>query len=819
MELKLDIERSYALALEGGGAKGAYQIGAWKALKEAGVKIEAVAGSSVGSLNGALIAMGDLEKAENIWSNIRYSQVMDVDNDVMDRLIKGELRLSDMKEAASLLMGAIRNRGLDVTPLQNWIRQAVDEKAVRSSPTELYVVTYSITDRKELELRAKDLAEGELWDMLLASAYFPAFRAKELGGKKYTDGGVQDVLPLHVLVENGYKNIIALRLFGPGIERNVRIPRDTALYTVEPSEELGNTLEFDPDVSRENMRTGYFDTLRFLYGLAGKKYFIDDNWDEDRAWSVLVTAARGAEPTASLRLIHEKWLPAAAEELGAEEGDYVSLAASALEWAAEKAGLERWKVYTADELLSAVGGEGALLPLFSEKALALRQSAAAAAAPGIAGRVRTEPSRQNGGERGLSVCLMNDSFPPVVDGVANVVLNYARILSETEEFCAVATPEYPDVVDDYPFPVVRYPSIDTTKATGYRAGNPFSPATVNTLADMGFDLIHSHCPVASTYLARALRETINVPIVFTYHTKFDIDIAEAIPLPAAQDVAESLLVNNIAACDEVWVVSEGAGQNLRSLGYKGDYIVMPNGVDLSRGRADDAAVDALREKWDLRTDAPVYLFLGRMMWYKGLRIILDGLARVKAAGRDFRMVFVGDGHDRAEAEEYAEQLGLADRCRFVGAERDREVIRAWYTLADLFLFPATFDTNGLVVREAAACSLGSLLVRDSCAAEGIVHGETGLLIPEDAEGLAAALLAPEAGRETFRRIGTNAADRIYLSWEDSVKQAREQYRSVLERWENGELRRKRAPLDGLFELAGGMADAIDRAKDVLDKVL
>ena len=72
MELRIDVSRSYALALEGGGAKGAYQIGAWKALREAGVKIDAVAGTSVGALNGALIVMGDLEKAEAIWYNLHH---------------------------------------------------------------------------------------------------------------------------------------------------------------------------------------------------------------------------------------------------------------------------------------------------------------------------------------------------------------------------------------------------------------------------------------------------------------------------------------------------------------------------------------------------------------------------------------------------------------------------------------------------------------------------------------------------------------------------------------------------------------------------
>ena len=86
----IDTSKEYGLGLEGGGAKGAYQIGAWKALKEAGVKINAVAGTSVGALNGALICMDELEMAQQMWSNLTYSQVMDVDDTRMEQLMEGE---------------------------------------------------------------------------------------------------------------------------------------------------------------------------------------------------------------------------------------------------------------------------------------------------------------------------------------------------------------------------------------------------------------------------------------------------------------------------------------------------------------------------------------------------------------------------------------------------------------------------------------------------------------------------------------------------------------------------------------------------------
>ena len=811
MELKLDSNITYALALEGGGAKGAYQVGCWKALREAGIRIGAVAGSSVGALNGALIAAGDYEKAVELWENITYSQIIDVNDSDMRTLFGGEWSTSTLKLLAEQLTALIRGRGFDIAPLQKLIRESVPEDRVKASEIELYIVTYSVTDKKLLELRAKDLGPGELGDMLLASAYLPVFRAEKLGGKLYADGGVRDVLPLHVLIENGYRNIIALRLFGVGVERPVHIPRDTEVLTVEPAADLGGTLEFDADQAKKNMRAGYFDTMRLLYGLGGKDYFIDPCWSEEQARSFLSRAAMrvGMKDEWTLRAVHERLLPHLAKQYDTEKGGYLDLAHALMEASAGYMGLDPWKIRTEEELLDALGGEAGCDRLIADAAAELRP-------PKYDGLVIPLPDPV---PDKLKVCLLNDSFPPVVDGVANAVVNYARCLTASEAGCVVATPDYPGAVDDYPFPVIRYPSIDTSRLVGYRAGNPFSLSVTNALSDMGFDIIHSHCPVASTILARVLRETVQKPIVFTYHTKFDIDIENAVRSQLMQETAVKLLVNNISACDEVWVVSRGAGENLRSLGYQGDYVVMPNGVDMPRGRAPESAAAELSEKWDLKTDAPVYLFLGRIMWYKGLRLILDALKLVKDAGHDFRMVFVGDGMDRPEVEDYARELGLYDRCRFTGAERDREVVRAWYTRADLFRFPSTFDTNGLVVREAAACSLGSVLIRGSCAAEDIIDGDTGILIDETPEALAQALLGPKTSRETCLRVGRNACQKIYLSWEDAVERAREQYRLVLHRWHYGELRRRRTKLDGFFDLTGDVSEALDKAKGFIDGVI
>ena len=417
----------------------------------------------------------------------------------------------------------------------------------------------------------------------------------------------------------------------------------------------------------------------------------------------------------------------------------------------------------------------------------------------------------------MNVCLMNDSFPPVIDGVANAVVNYAEVIQRDLGSCVVATPEYPGAADAYSFPVLRYPSLNTEKLVGYRTGLPFEVSTLYKLASGKPDLIHTHCPATSALLARSLRDVTGAPVVLTYHTKFDIDIQKALRGKLLQEAAIRALVANVDACDEVWVVSQGAGKNLESLGYRGPWRVMENGVDLPRGSAEEAFIREATGGYDLPSGLPVFLFVGRLMWYKGIRLLLDGLRRFRGRGRDFRMVFVGSGGDEQEIRNYVEECSLGGQTVFTGAIRDREVLRAWYSRASLLIFPSTFDTNGLVVREAAACALPALLISGSCAAEGVLDGRNGLLISEEPESLCEKLLSVPG--ERLREIGERAQSELYLSWEESVHRAWERYGEILELW-SGSQKKKRllTPVEDLTETMLELREALDKVRDkVLEK--
>ena len=241
---------------------------------------------------------------------------------------------------------------------------------------------------------------------------------------------------------------------------------------------------------------------------------------------------------------------------------------------------------------------------------------------------------------------------------------------------------------------------------------------------------------------------------------------------------------------------------------------MENGVDVPRGRVSAAAVAAATAGYDLPDGVPLFLFVGRLMWYKGLHIILDALRALREQGQDFRMVFIGAGGDEKEVRAEVETLRLSDRCFFTGSIADRETLRAWYCRADLFLFPSTFDTNGLVVREAAASGCPSVLIAGSCAAEGVTDGRNGFLIEENAVSLCAKLTALCADREAMRRVGENAMRELYLSWEDAVARANERYAVVLDRYRSRKYPKHERFSDEFFNTQGDLMEAMSRVAEM-----
>lgn len=370
MNPRIDLDREYGIVLEGGGARGAYQVGAWRALREAGVKIRGISGTSVGALNGVMMCMDRLEETEAIWASMDYSRVLDVEPKVIDSLKNLNFRSFNFTEMAAEVKKTVKGGGLNIDPLKRLIEEMVDEENVRNSPRECFATTFSVSDRKEVNFDLRQAETGTMKDMLLASSYFPGFKNDKLFGKTYMDGGSVNNVPINVLTDRGYKDIIVIRIFGIGVDREklFDIPDDVTIHRIAPRKNIGGILEFDGEKARRNMKLGYFDAMRLIYGLEGRKYYIDMPYSEayyfDKMMSELVVLQQFLTPyvkeddltrLSGYRTYTERIFPYLAKKLKLEaDWDYRDLYGAFLELCARKMNLEVLQIYSVEDIIEKV---------------------------------------------------------------------------------------------------------------------------------------------------------------------------------------------------------------------------------------------------------------------------------------------------------------------------------------------------------------------------------------------------------------------------------------------------------------------------------
>lgn len=257
-----------ALVLSGGGSRGAYEIGAWQAMEELGVRFGAVYGTSIGALNAALVAQGDVDTAIRIWENITISQVMAVDEEEDFSI---ERMVSRKRDVIPFILENARHLRMDITPLENLLREHIDEGRIRANGMEFGVMTCKTPQLHPVPKRLADMQPGSIRDWVIASAScFPVFPAKNIGGQRYIDGGYIDNLPIDMALEDGADEVVAVEVRPDHIHPEyTRMPW---LKTICPLHNLGGFLDFDPKLMRRSRLMGYYDAMKAWNALDGHLY-------------------------------------------------------------------------------------------------------------------------------------------------------------------------------------------------------------------------------------------------------------------------------------------------------------------------------------------------------------------------------------------------------------------------------------------------------------------------------------------------------------------------------------------------------------------
>lgn len=354
----------YGLVLEGGGARGSYHIGAYKALEDLGItdEISVVTGTSIGSINGAMIVQGDADYAEKMWREAIYSMAVKVDDELVYDLIHGDKSIKNLPRDLSSIVNVFSKGGLDITPLKELLNAKVDEEKVRNSKMKLGLVTVNISDLQPLELYIDEIPEGELVNYLIASSYLPGFKMEPLSGKYYLDGGFYDRMPIKMLKRVDVDKAIAIRTHKDKVDKEIL--NNENIIMVEPKQELFGIYDITPENGVYGLNLGYYDTMRTFKNLYGEKYYIEP-FEEEFAFEFFnrdvevmkrVNGIMKNEEGSVYRNYYEKSIPTLFKILNIDDGNLSDLLIAALEVRLTSLEVDQFKIYTVEELLEKVKG-------------------------------------------------------------------------------------------------------------------------------------------------------------------------------------------------------------------------------------------------------------------------------------------------------------------------------------------------------------------------------------------------------------------------------------------------------------------------------
>lgn len=382
----------------------------------------------------------------------------------------------------------------------------------------------------------------------------------------------------------------------------------------------------------------------------------------------------------------------------------------------------------------------------------------------------------------IATCQFTDAYFPIMDGVGMTAHNYAHWLNEKYGKTALVAPRVGDTEDEEDYKVHRFKSVLIPGMNPYRVGLPLIDIKFKKkLKKTRFDILHAHSPFISGQLAQKLARSLDVPLVATFHSKYKEDFKKVLNNDLFVDFLMNLTLDFYLTANVVWVPNKATGETLREYGYKGKFEIIPNGTDME--------IPSMPKKIKLRkkglgitgVDANdfVLLFVGQHRWEKNVRMILEALPLMKSKNESFKMVFVGEGYASREMKKMVRQSGLKDQVKFLGLISNRDELRYIYALADLFVFPSIYDNSPLVMQEAAAFDVPSILVKRSSASEGITDKVNGFLVDNSSEALANLISELMKYPEIIRLAGLGARKSIYRHWETIADDVYHRYCEII----------------------------------------
>ena len=388
----------------------------------------------------------------------------------------------------------------------------------------------------------------------------------------------------------------------------------------------------------------------------------------------------------------------------------------------------------------------------------------------------------------MVIGLFVDVFPPFMDGVANVVLNYALNLKDKGHTVYVVCGNYNKAKEsgydeekgwDFTY---RLPVIPCVFSKPYGIIHT-SHKSYKELMSIPFDIIHIHSPFYMGRLGRRIAKRKNIPLIGTLHSQFDKDIKSAtFNFKPLASLILKLILKEFKYCDELWAVSnytkmlfEQPPYNLKNVG------VCENACELVLTQKEiEESKKAALEFLGQNISEPILLFIGQHHDKKNIPNILSAYKILLDRGIKFKALFVGQGPHMNKYMAFVKNNKMEDIVRFLGLITDRKIIAGLYAISYLFVFPSYYDAACIVKREAAFFHVPTLFGKGSVTSEGVKDKYNGYLAEDTPEAIADAIEYALNNSEEKQKIGDKAYETIYSTWNDIIDIVEKRYINAIE---------------------------------------
>lgn len=377
----------------------------------------------------------------------------------------------------------------------------------------------------------------------------------------------------------------------------------------------------------------------------------------------------------------------------------------------------------------------------------------------------------------LNIGLFIDTWFPMIDGVINVVDNYATRLSKYANVTVFACGTGKKDNRVYPYKVVR----------GGHLSIPFfdyelplaTKKLKKEIKNANLDIIHVHSPFSICKAGLEYGKKHNIPVVATLHSQYYRDFCRYAKSKTIAKILLKSVRNFYNSCDKVFTTNDKMVEVAEEYGITPSPSIQNNGTSLEFIENTTSAFEFFEKKYNIKKDEVVLLFVGRINKIKNLEFLIDALAKLKNLGQSFKMLFVGSGADTDSLKSKVKKLNLDNEVIFTGRVSDEELLYS-YIRTKLFLFPSFYDSDGLVRIEAASQKKPTVLISGSVASATVTENVNGFLSENNVDKYAQKLYDILHDDELYNKVSQKAFEDLYITWDKTVENMFQKYLTIME---------------------------------------